>query len=373
MPPKEAKAMPWNDLRLDSRQIPILKMLAAQQPAVPATDLPDSEQPSWEEMSQKANSPSAQKALQIMESAMLGEGDTDVYPTNGLSISEGEPTSSPDGNKVKYIYMRPTKFAKDEKIPCVYYIHGGGMATMSVFYSIYQQWLRTIAHQGVAVFAIDFRNSMTPSSSKEVKPFPAGLNDCVSGLKYLHAHAGKFAVDPDKIMVSGESGGGNLTIATVLTLKAESNLRMVSCFYPLCPYIAGDYPQPDRFPSTLENNGILLNLGPEAKHTYGVSAFYAGDCRAWPSFATVDDLKGLPPVFVSVNECDPLRDEGVEFYRKCSQAGVTSQCRIVMGTMHGGELLGSMPDVARETARSMASFAWGEAAAIEFKLFKSAL
>ena len=95
---------------------------------------------------------------------------------------------------------------------------------------------------------------------------------------------------------------------------------------------------------------------------------------AWPSFATVDDCKGLPPVFVSVNECDPLKDEGIEFYRKCVQAGVNAQCRIVAGTMHGGELVGAaMPEVSRETARSIASFAWGDAATVEFAIRKAAL
>ena len=39
------------------------------------------------------------------------------------------------------------------------------------------------------------------------------------------------------------------------------------------------------------------------------------DPLAWPGFATDDDVKGLPPTVISVNECDPLRDEGIGFYR----------------------------------------------------------
>ena len=90
--------------------------------------------------------------------------------------------------------------------------------------------------------------------------------------------------------------------------------------------------------------------------------------RTWPSFATIEDCKGLPPVIVVVNECDPLRDEGIDFYRKCMRAGVNAQCRIVVGTMHGGELLGSMPEVSDETARSIAFFAFGNDAKFDFKL-----
>lgn len=52
------------------------------------------------------------------------------------------------------------------------------MAAQSVFYTWYQVWLRTIAHNNVAVFAIDFRNSISPSSNPDVAPFPAGAARC---------------------------------------------------------------------------------------------------------------------------------------------------------------------------------------------------
>jgi acetyl esterase/lipase len=60
---------------------------------------------------------------------------------------------------------------------------------------------------------------------------------------------------------------------------------------------------------------------------------------------------------VNVNECDPLRDEGIAFYRLLQRAGVLSQCRQTMGTVHANELLGIfMPDIARSTARDMAGW-----------------
>ena len=46
-----------------------------------------------------------------------------------------------------------------------------------------------------------------------------------------------------------------------------------------------------------------------------------GDPLAWPAFATEDDVRGLVRTFVSVNECDPLRDEGVEFYINLALGG----------------------------------------------------
>jgi acetyl esterase len=74
--------------------------------------------------------------------------------------------------------------------------------------------------------------------------------------------------------------------------------------------------------------------------------------------ATAEDVRGLPPVVISVNECDPLRDEGIGFYRLLLQSGVHARCRQVMGTVHGTEILPVIcPDISRDTAGSIADFA----------------
>jgi acetyl esterase/lipase len=207
---------------------------------------------------------------------------------------------------------------------------------------------------------VDFRNCLTPSSVPEVEPFPAGLNDCVSGLRWVIENAADLGINPDRVIVAGESGGGNLTLATALKLKQDGALDLVKGFYALCPYIAGEWPRPEN-PSSAENNGILLDLHDNrGAMGYGIEAFNQGNPLAWPSFATVDDLSGLPPVVISVNECDPLRDEGINFYRLLLEAGVAARCRQVMGTMHGTEIFTiACPEVSRDTARDIAGFALG--------------
>ena len=63
---------------------------------------------------------------------------------------------------------------------------------------------------------------------------------------------------------------------------------------------------------------------------------------------------------ISVNECDPLRDEGINFYRRLLDAGVPATCRQVMGTIHATEVFPmACPDISRETARSIADFCRG--------------
>jgi len=158
--------------------------------------------------------------------------------------------------------------------------------------------------------------------------------------------------------VAGESGGGNLTLATGLRLKRDGDLGLIRGLYALCPYIAGQWPLPEN-PSSVENNGILLDLhNNRGALGYGIEAFEARNPLAWPSFATVDDVAGFPPTVINVNECDPLRDEGINFYRLLLEAGVAARCRQMMGTMHGTEIFTiACPDVSRDTARDIAGFA----------------
>ncbi|MGA7051845.1 MAG: alpha/beta hydrolase [Mycobacterium sp.] len=79
---------------------------------------------------------------------------------------------------------------------------------------------------------------------------------------------------------------------------------------------------------------------------------------AWPGMAKPEDVRGLPPAVISVNECDPLRDEGIGFYRLLLQSGVSARCRQMMGTVHGTEILPVLcPDISRTTASDIADFA----------------
>jgi acetyl esterase/lipase len=114
-----------------------------------------------------------------------------------------------------------------------------------------------------------------------------------------------------------------------------------------------------KYPSSIENNGILINVqNNRSAMAYGIEAYQARNPLAWPAFATKDDVLGLPPTVVSVNEFDPLRDEGVAFYRLLLSAGVAARGREVLGTMHFTEMLPVLcPDVSRDTARDIAAFA----------------
>jgi len=335
-----------NDRRLDPRIKALLEFVPAIPPSTATTR---------EELIAAANTPEALQGAEDFRQLMAACDTEEAAPSEGLVVSMDSFVVEPDGHRVNLQIIRP---AGGDVVACVYYIHGGGMTNLSCFDGMYRGWGKLVAANGVAVVMVDFRNAISASSVPEVAPYPAGLDDCVAGFHWTVDHADELHIDPARIVVAGESGGGNLTLATGMRLLREGSIDQVHGLYALCPYIAGEWPQ-ERLPSSTDNNGILLDLhSTQGALAYGIEAFEARDPLAWPLFATVEDVTGLPPVVISVNECDPLRDEGIEFYRLLLEAGQPARCRQVMGTMHGTEIFTvACPEISRDTARDLAAFA----------------
>ena len=338
------------DIEGDPRLDPRIKALLAWVPAVAATDAAHRDQ-----ILAEASTPEALASAEGFRALMEMCDTEEAAPSAGLRIWREDGVAMPHGSAVNLAVLRPDH---DDPVPGVVYLHGGGMTNLSCFDGMYRGWGKLIAANGVAVVMVDFRNAVVPSSVAEVAPYPAGLDDCVAAVRWVAAESGRLGIDPGRIVVAGESGGGNLTLATGMRLAREGDLGLITGLYALCPYLAGEWPRAD-LPSSTENNGILLDLhSNRGRLAYGIEAFEARDPLAWPLFATVDDVAGLPRTVISVNECDPLRDDGIAFYRLLLEAGVAARCRQVMGTMHGTEIFTiACPEISRDTARDLAAFA----------------
>lgn len=334
----------------DPRIDPRIKALLAMMPSFESPNVPDRAT-----LLEQTNTPEGQASAEMYRSMMAICDTEENAPTAGLRIHTESVTSQPDGNSITLRVIRPDS---NDVLPCVYYIHGGGMASLSCFDGNYSAWGKLLAARGVVVVMVDFRNAVSPSSLPEVAPFPAGLNDCVSGARWVVANAAKIGADPRRIVIAGESGGGNLTLATGMKMAKDGDIGSISGLYAFCPYIAGQWPTPE-CPSSTENNGIFLNLHNNIGRVgYGIEAFDRRDPLAWPSFATEDDVRNLPRTVISVNECDPLRDEGINFYRLLLRAGVPARARNILGTTHGIELMPiACPEITASAQVDLVAFA----------------
>lgn len=268
----------------------------------------------------------------------------------------------PDGNEISLHFSQSTKVQPDQPRECVVYIHGGGMAIYSAASPFSSHYTADLASTlGATVVAVEYRNS---SGKLGRHPFPAGLHDCKAALQWIHSL--RETRNFGKIILCGESGGANLSIAVALLLKSEGQLSIIDGLCVLCPFISGLYAATETEESKLlpslrelDHCGIIdLNLSNIFAKLYDPDGQNSHNPLAWPHWATVEDLRGFPPTAVSLNEADLLLDEGLVFYRKLLKAGVKTRCRTVNGTPHAGDLLGMVatPDLYRAVLYDIKAF-----------------
>jgi acetyl esterase/lipase len=264
-----------------------------------------------------------------------------------------------DGNDIELFIVRPEKPAGP--LPCILHIHGGGMAILRGSGPAYARARDELAATGLVVVGVEFRNAAGALGNH---PFPAGLTDCAAALGWVHASRGSLGAS--KVVVAGESGGANLSLATTLRAKQEGRLGSIDGVYAMVPYISGIYGSPAaermrELPSLIENDGYLIScaLMDILASVYDPGGANSRNPLCWPYFVSSDELAGLPPHVISVNELDPLRDEGLAYHRKLIHAGVPSTGRMMLGVCHAGDLIcrAAMPDAFASTIRDIHRFA----------------
>lgn len=260
-----------------------------------------------------------------------------------------------DGNDITLHIHRPTDVSGP--VPGIVHTHGGGMTILKAADINYGHWRNVLAAGGLVVVGVEFRNA---GGALGDHPFPAGLNDCASGARWVHENREQLGIS--KLIMSGESGGGNLSIATTMLAKRDGWIDAIDGVYAQCPYISNAYAVKDpALPSLYENDGYFLDvamMGALAR-LYSPDGSDDQNPLAWPYHATAEDVAGLPPHVISVNELDPLRDEGLAFYRTLMAGGVTATSRTVNGTCHAGDCLfpQQMPEVMKSTVDDITRFA----------------
>jgi acetyl esterase len=259
-----------------------------------------------------------------------------------------------DGNDVTLYISRPDVGGA---LPAVVHLHGGAMAIASAADTMYMRVREYLAGTGLVVVGVEFRNS---GGRLGPHPFPAGLTDCAAGIRWVAANRSELGVS--HLIVAGESGGGNLTLTAGYKAKREGWLHEIAGLYAQCPYISHLWhAPPDEFGSLKECDGYFISLQQASilGSLYDPEERNADDPTCFAGVATENDMKGLPPHVISVNELDPMRDEGLDYYRRLVRAGVPAVGRLIAGTCHGGDLLfpAAMPDVFASSMRDLSGFA----------------
>jgi len=161
------------DVAADPRLDPRLKAILSAIPPFTARDVD-----SRETLLAEANSAAPRQEAERFRSFMELCDTEEAAPSAGLRVRTEHVVSAPDDNTINLQVIRPDT---DETLACVYYIHGGGMTSLSCYDGMYRSWGRLIAANGVAVVMVDFRNALVASSvcpSRKVRRRPRTTGSC---------------------------------------------------------------------------------------------------------------------------------------------------------------------------------------------------
>ncbi len=217
-------------------------------------------------------------------------------------------------------------------LPVVMYFHGGGWVLGSK--NTHDRLLRDLVNGSNAAFI--FVN-YTPSPEAQ---FPIPIEQGFAATKYIAEHGDEFGLDATRLAVAGDSVGGNM--AAVVTQLAKErkgpSIRYQVLFYPVtdASFSQESYKE--------FANGPWLTAA-AMKWFWDAYAPNTADRKqalATPLSAKSEQLKGLPPALVIVDENDVLRDEGEEYARKLIQAGVETTAIRVLATCHDFAMLNAL-------------------------------
>jgi acetyl esterase/lipase len=214
--------------------------------------------------------------------------------------------------------------AGDGTVPVLMFFHGGGWVVGDLD-SYDGDARRHAVGSGALVVSVGYR--LAPEH-----PYPAAVDDVWAATQWVAAHAAGLGADPGRLAVAGDSAGGNLA-AVVAQLARDSGgppIAFQLLWYPATTWDTS-------LPSFTENaDAPILALDAVAEF----SRWYAhGQDMSNPPATLVPgraaDFSGLAPAYIAVAGHDPLRDDGVEYGKLLSAAGVPVEVHNAETLVHG--------------------------------------
>jgi triacylglycerol lipase len=240
-----------------------------------------------------------------------------------------ERTRSADGAEVPLYVHAPTARAEGLR-GAILHTHGGGfvMGTAEMMSPI-------VAAQALAanaiIVSVEYR--LAPET-----PFPRPVEDCYAGLQWLLANAAALNVDPARVVLMGESAGGGLAAALALLTRDRGGRQPAGqvLTYPMLDHRTGA--EPDLHPLVGEfgwTAGANRVGWTAMRGDYGLDDERVG----WFSPARAESLAGLPPTFIGAGALDLFLEENMEYARRLTRAGVSTELHVYPGAVHSFDVL----------------------------------
>ena len=214
-------------------------------------------------------------------------------------------------------------------LPGMVYFHGGGFIYGDL--DTHDVTCRSIAQSApCAVVSVDYR--LAPEHR-----FPAAVEDAYAATAWVASNAASLGIDPARLIVAGDSAGGNLAAVTALIARDRNapDLAMQVLVYPTTDFAA----ETDSIARFAEGHLLTRESIRWVKRSYLRNEREAFDWRASPLRA--GDFSKLPAAYIITAGFDPLRDEGNAYAGQLAQAGTAVTLECFEGQVHGFLLMGA--------------------------------
>jgi acetyl esterase/lipase len=216
-------------------------------------------------------------------------------------------------------------FERDEVLPAILFVHGGGfvLGRADEFDVLCDHFVRSI---DALVASVDYR--LAPEHV-----FPVAVDECYGALNWLIKTAQSLGVDRSRVAVIGKSAGGAIAAGTILKAVDRGELR--PSFQMLLSACLDD-----RHVTSSSREILDPRTWNRDESIAGWAAYLGASRQHVPPYAAparAEDLRGLPPTFISTAQLEVMRDENVEYATRLMAAGVPTELHVYPGALHGFE------------------------------------
>ncbi|NGO48619.1 alpha/beta hydrolase [Streptomyces ureilyticus] len=258
--------------------------------------------------------------------------DLQAEPIEKLDADSEWITVPADVGDVRVRIVRPRGAAPP--LPVVLYMHGGGWILGNA--DTHDRLVRELA-DGAQAAVVFVEYTRSPEAH-----YPVAIEQGYATAQWIVREGAAHGLDPDRMAVAGDSVGGNMTAALALMAKERGDVRFVhqSMYYPVT-----DAEMNTKSYADLATGYFLTAQAMEwFWNAYIPDRAQRSEITASPLKADIDQLAGLPPAFLLVDEADVLRDEGEAYAAKLRAAGVDITTVRYDGITHDFMMLNPLSD-----------------------------